>query len=385
MRIAVGVHGRFTAFYMARALQEIGIDVRLFTNYPARIVERYDFPANRSKGYVLHGVAVRVVNRVLRGKLPDHIDAALKRAFGRWLARQTHRRKFDAALCWSGIAEETFKSAAAVKLLNRSAFEIAAQRRLLEEEAERVGKPIALPSQWEIEREHREYALADYIVVPSTGVKRSFEPTAYSAKVVVIPFAVSRERWRATPEAVAARLRRLESRERLRILFVGNVSYQKGFHDIAVVVRQLHQKMEFRFTGAITAECADLVTELTPRARFDGHIPEARLPEAYAWADVLILPSIQDGFGQVLGHAQAAALPFIASENTGGPDVLAMGGQGWIVPIRAPARLQELLLDLNEDRTALLSATQQLRDHPLKRTWQDAARELVAYCRLAQR
>ena len=41
LKIAIGVHGRFHAFELGRALLELGADVRVFTNYPAFIAERF--------------------------------------------------------------------------------------------------------------------------------------------------------------------------------------------------------------------------------------------------------------------------------------------------------------------------------------------------------
>ena len=40
---------------------------------------------------------------------------------------------------------------------------------------------------------------------------------------------------------------------------------------------------------------------------------------------MLVLPSVEDGFGIVICEAMAAGLPVIASRNTGGPDVIALG------------------------------------------------------------
>jgi colanic acid/amylovoran biosynthesis glycosyltransferase len=59
MKIGIGVHGRFHAFELARALIEAGQDVTVFTNYPAFIAERFGVPRQRVVGHAIHGVAVR--------------------------------------------------------------------------------------------------------------------------------------------------------------------------------------------------------------------------------------------------------------------------------------------------------------------------------------
>jgi alpha-maltose-1-phosphate synthase len=149
-------------------------------------------------------------------------------------------------------------------------------------------------------------------------------------------------------------------------------------YDLAQVVERLHTQMEFRFTGVVTPECRELRSRMSAQARFDGHVPEAQLRESYEWADILILPSIQDGFGVVLSHAQAGAIPFIASENTGGRELLELGGKGWIVPIRAPEQIEQQLKWCNEHRDALASDVEQLVTNPVLRTWGDFADDLMA-------
>jgi glycosyltransferase involved in cell wall biosynthesis len=139
----------------------------------------------------------------------------------------------------------------------------------------------------------------------------------------------------------------------------------------------MNASMDFRFTGTVTEECRDLVGDLELRARFDGHVPELQLRESYAWADILVCPSIQDGFAVVLSHAQAAGIPFIASTNTGGPDLLAMGGKGWIVPIRSAEAIEAQLSWCDANRHELGAMIEHLYANPVQRSWRDVALEVV--------
>jgi alpha-maltose-1-phosphate synthase len=378
MRIAIGVHGRFSAFNIATGLIELGQDIRLFTNYPPSAVARFGVPARLTDGFVMHGVATRVAGRIFRGRRPDGVEAALHRSFGRWLARKLDDEEFDVAYCWSGIAEETFARTRRRKVLNRSSVHIQKQHELLHEESQRAGVAIDVPGKWRIEREKREYAIADVIIVPSIAARASFDGTPVSARVRVVSLTARAAQWRPSEPVVAERIRRIESGARLRVLFVGALSYRKGMFDLAHVVESMSGSMDFRFTGEVMRECARLAGGLSDRAQFDGHVPESELQASYAWADILICPSIEDGFGVVLAHAQAAGIPFIASTNTGGPDLIAMGGKGWIVPIRAPEAIAERLEWCDANRAELASVVRDLWAHPGQRSWQDVARDVVA-------
>jgi glycosyltransferase involved in cell wall biosynthesis len=75
---------------------------------------------------------------------------------------------------------------------------------------------------------------------------------------------------------------------------------------------------------------------------------------------VLVLPSIEDGFGLVLSQALACGCPIVASTNTGGDDLITDGVEGFIVPAR--------------DVAALAARLQQLADDPaLRRRMSEAA------------
>jgi glycosyltransferase involved in cell wall biosynthesis len=378
MRVAIGVHGRFSAFNIATGLIELGHDIRLFTNYPSSAVARFGVPADLTEGFTTHGVATRIAGRIFRGRRPDAVEAALHRTFGKWLAARTRDLTFDILYCWSGIAEEAFAITPSRKVLNRSSVHIQRQYDLLHEESQRVGTSIDMPGAWRIEREKREYAAADVIIVPSISARQSFEGTPVSAHVRVAPLTARAAQWRPAQGVVEQRVRRIESGARLRVLFVGAVSYRKGMFDIARVVESMSNSVDFRFTGEVMRECAGLAGRLEGRAQFEGHVPESALPASYAWADVLLCPSIEDGFGVVLAHAQVAGIPFIASTNTGGPDLIALGGKGWIVPIRAPDAIEERLAWCDAHREELAAVVRDLWAHPVERSWQDVARDVAA-------
>ena len=75
-----------------------------------------------------------------------------------------------------------------------------------------------------------------------------------------------------------------------------------------------------------------------------GPLPKDELKGYYSRADVTVLASVEDAFGYVMGEALACGCPVIATENTGGPDLLTDGVEGYIVPIRSPEAIAEKLV-----------------------------------------
>jgi glycosyltransferase involved in cell wall biosynthesis len=80
-----------------------------------------------------------------------------------------------------------------------------------------------------------------------------------------------------------------------------------------------------------------------------GSIPRSDMAAQYRWADLLVLPSVSDTFGLVILEAMALGLPVIASKNTGGPDILRDGVDGFIVPVMAPEAIADCLMRFARD------------------------------------
>jgi glycosyltransferase involved in cell wall biosynthesis len=88
-------------------------------------------------------------------------------------------------------------------------------------------------------------------------------------------------------------------------------------------------------SGPQRDECEALVARLgVPNVRFAGFLDQTRLPEAYAAADVFVLPSkLHETWGLVVNEAMNFALPMIVSDKVGcGADLARPGENGAIVP-----------------------------------------------------
>lgn len=371
MRIAILVQGRFHAFELERALRERGNDVVLFTNYPKRVVKRWDpdavvksFPSH----LVLHKVADRAGNKY---------DALIHKMFGRWGARELKKSDFDVVHCWSGVAEETLlalEGSGTMRLLMRGSAHIRSQQRLLAEEAKRTGLPVPGPFQWNIEREEREYELTDKIVVLSSFALRTFhEEGVPENKLRLLPLGTRVSRFRPEHKTIEDRCSRIRSGGPLRILYVGALSARKGLWDLGVVARRLAGQMEFRCVGASERSTKSLASSLERWIDFKGKVPESSLPDQYSWGDVFIFPTIEDGFAAVLAQAQAAGLPILATPNCSAPDIVIPDRTGWIVPIRDPEALEERLRWCNANRERLAAMIREAAESFQVRSWDEVA------------
>ena len=101
--------------------------------------------------------------------------------------------------------------------------------------------------------------------------------------------------------------------------------------------------------------------------------------------DVLVLPSLNEGFGLVLAEAMAQGLTVIATSHTAGPDLFTDGIEGFLVPIRSAEALVEKLFCLDRERDRLQSMQEAAYQRAMSNSWKnyrqrltELAREVVA-------
>ena len=75
-----------------------------------------------------------------------------------------------------------------------------------------------------------------------------------------------------------------------------------------------------------------------------------KVREVMMMHDALVLPSIVEGRALVQQEALACGLPLIVSPNAGGEDLITEGLTGYIVPIRAPEKIAEKIMELVESK-----------------------------------
>jgi glycosyltransferase involved in cell wall biosynthesis len=210
-------------------------------------------------------------------------------------------------------------------------------------------------------REEAIYAGADAITVPSQAAARSFvEMGVPPAKIHVIPYGVRLESFRQTAEPTAGEF---------NVLFAGSGSLRKGVpYLLQAFAAVRHPRKRLRIAGGLQQDLRSVLGRLpTAQVEFLGPVPKPKLIEYMNRSDVLVLPSIEEGFGLVVPEAMACGCPVICSANVGGADMVTDGVDGFIVPIRDPAALTDRMMRLADDpglaqsmRAAALSRVQRI-------------------------
>lgn len=384
MRIAIVAHGRFHAFDLARELRALGHDVTLLSNYPAWVRSRFGLEQVDYRPLVAHGASERVLSRLVPARR-QLFEQARHEWFGRWAARTLGGGHWDVVHCWSGVSEEILRSPelnGAVRVLMRGSAHIREQSELLEAEEQRLGMSIERPSPWMVAREEREYALADRIVVLSTFARTTFERRGVTAsRLSVLPLGVDTAAFGVDAEVRERRAARVLEGRPLRVVYAGALSAQKGLLDLLEAARRCADlPIVFELVGAALPEMAGPLAARPGNVVVTGAVDQGALPAVYAAADLFVFPTIQDGFGMVLSQAAAAGLPILCSTNCAGPELIAAGAPGWVVPIRRPDLLADRLRWCHEHRPALAEMVR-TTFVPHVRSWRDVAEDFAGHAR----
>lgn len=197
------------------------------------------------------------------------------------------------------------------------------------------------------ERRLKEYEAADYILLPSEFVKQSFLAKGFpEEKLLKVPYGF------AIPVQKGINL--INGHTTFNVLYVGSISVRKGIRYLIEAFKKLEiPNKKLIVVGPMDQMSGIEDMEITDEIEFTGVLKGTHLEKIYQWADVFCLPTIEDGYGLVLGEALSYGLPLITTTNSGGLDLISEGIEGFIVPIRDAAAIHEKLELLSSDSKLL--------------------------------
>jgi alpha-maltose-1-phosphate synthase len=181
--------------------------------------------------------------------------------------------------------------------------------------------------------------------VPSDFVQQSFIRQGVSDKKIrVLPYGVNLQSYQpvAKPDT-----------QSFDVLFAGVVNLRKGVPYLLQAFKQLnHPRKRLWFAGHASTDFIKTMQEAglwSDECHLLGHMSRDNLVERMSRSHVLVLPSIEDGFGLVIAQAMACGCPVIASENTGAANLFVDDEAGYILPIRRADLIAEKLQMLADE------------------------------------
>lgn len=348
MRVVLSCSAKFHTFNLARELYARGALAAIFTNYPRFKLKNEALPNELIKTFPW------VQTPYMAFPWKQHLSGALIRewqnfsaiSFGDYVARNLPDCDLYVGLSSSALpAGEKVHQRGAKFICDRGSSHIRSQNQLLLEEYALWNMTFDGIDPRIIAREELEYEEADSITVPSTFVYKSFIEQGIPAhKLRLLPYGVDLSIFHpfGKPDP-----------QRFDILFVGGMSLRKGVQYLVQAYQKVnHPAKSLTFVGTPLKSLVEALTALglwPEDAIILGHVPQRELKKVMSRSHVLVLPSLEDGFGMVMSQAMACACPIVASNHTGAKDLITDGVEGFIVPVRDVSGLTDKLQKLADE------------------------------------
>jgi len=196
---------------------------------------------------------------------------------------------------------------------------------------------------------------ADAVIALTEDMKREIQ-TILNREVFVIPNGIDFERFHNLSRDEMRYELQARADERL-VVFVGRFRPEKGVRYLIKAMEIISRKSRYiRLIlvgeGPEEEDLKRLVEQLNLRdcINFLGQVPNEKVPQYMAASDVFVLPSLAEGFPNVILEAMASGLAIVASKVSGLPEIVEDGGNGFLVESMNPEQIAEkVLLLLGDD------------------------------------
>jgi len=205
-----------------------------------------------------------------------------------------------------------------------------------------------------------EYDEADIILVPSRLIEDSFKAEGLGRKTQRIPLGVDLDKFKQISQP----------KHSFRALFVAsNFDRKGGVHLVKAweTARAISKNVR---TGILWIVGDVPPGDLGKGISAVGNLAEQEYVQTLQQCDVLVLPSLEDGFGLVVLEAMAVGKPVIISENVGAKDVVGESRDGYIVPVGDANKLARAIVSLADLPERRIEMGQQAHRSASRMTWQ---------------
>ena len=305
----------------------------------------------------------------------DSVCKDIDRHVAEQLTKNNKHQPISGVYCYEDIALYTFRAA---KQLNLKCFydlPIGYWRmgQIIQKEESELNPEWAstltgnFDSTEKLARKDKELQLADVIFVASSFTQQTLQlaPKPH-APIKMITY--------GAPPVTGLRCQQ-QSQRKLRVLFVGSLGQRKGISYLLDAINQLGKQFELTLIGRPTNLCRPLEKALKTH-RWIASLPHQQILEEMSRHDVLVFPSLFEGFGLVILEAMSQGLPVITTPHTAGPDIISDSEDGFIVPIRSSKAIAQKLELLVSDRNLVLEMSRAAQLKAVQFSWESYGRNV---------
>lgn len=219
-------------------------------------------------------------------------------------------------------------------------------------------------------RKDQELQLASKIFVASRFTAKTLEDyPGQLAPIKVIPYGFP-------PVSGNREYKTISANRPLKLLFVGGLSQRKGIANLFSAVEKLKNSVELTVVGNKPKNDCAALNEALSKHRWINSLSHADVLKTMNEHDMLLFPSLFEGFGLVITEAMSQGTPVITTDRTAGPDLIEHGRNGWLTAAGSTEALQESIEEILYRPQLIEQMGREAKKTASERPWNVYGREL---------
>lgn len=306
----------------------------------------------------------------------DTIRRSTEDAFADKVAKLAASENADAVIGYDGCSASLFErvgqlSPRTVRIADMSAANALYLRTVYERDA--ILKPEYSDSLkgwnriWDsvdVERTKRELAATDAFLCGSHFVANSLSFSGISMdRCEICHYGVDTEAFPFRERSVC------NQGEPLTFVYLGQVSEHKGISWLFEAFSKIEPAQARLICVGKVNLPESITSRLPPNIEFRGMVQHDEVSELLLSSDVMLFPSLGDGFPLSIMEGFASGLPVVCTENTGAADCILEGNNGFVVPIQDSDALKNSIQWFLSNKEQIPRMAKAARESVLDYTW----------------
>lgn len=224
-------------------------------------------------------------------------------------------------------------------------------------------------SESKLARKDEELHLADEIFVASSFTKSTLSHYPGALKDIhVIPYGF--------PAVSQPKVYDYSKSRKLKVLFVGGLSQRKGIAYLFEAVKEFNMAIDLTVVGNTTGVECPALDKALENCNWIPSLPHAEILKLMKSMDVMVFPSLFEGFGLVITEAMSQGTPVITTDRTAGPDIIQNNVNGWITEAGSSDAIKACLQKLIDNPDLLNEIGSNAYKSAAARPWSHYSSEL---------
>ena len=369
-------HGTFHYFNLAKALNKKEQLLKIISGYPFFKLKRFNLPkylidANgvyQSLNFFLRKIGLRNNNPIfdyLNWKSSLLLDHKASKYF----------EASDIFLSLSGGGLNTglrFRKNKKIYICERASSHILYANSILRKEYAKFGINFSINKKF-ITRELAEYKNANFVLVPSKFVQKTFEKQGVlNTRVLNYPSD------NKTFFPIKSLIKKKYSSDKFKIVFVGGLTIRKGVHYLIEAFNKIkNDHLELHLIGALSQDYNLFKNNINFKNKYiHGHLDQKKINTILNLSHVFVMPSIEEGAAISVAQAMSVGLPVIVTENPGWKEGVLKYKNGFVIPIMNSNKIYQKLKFFYENPEQIIKMSKQSVKYSKNKTWDKYAEEL---------